>query len=325
MDYLAHGLTLALAWFLVVSALASAIVAGTIGRRAASLPTQSPAFWFGVRLFPSSLATAFVAALFVPSYLAYEPREFVEGFDLTLTTLAIAAAALCVVAAGRAVGAWRAANARRSEWMRHARPIALEGTNLPAFEIDADAPLMALVGIVRPCLLVTRGLTDLLTADELAASVTHEIGHWRASDNVKRLVIRAAPDLLGASDAAQVLERRWAAAAERRADACASDGGARCALASALVKVARLMPAAGDASTSIRACRAGWEPISTLVGGGDLAARVEGLLDDRRPARASAPFAWAVATAAFIASAAAYAPLLRVVHSATEILVSSLP
>jgi len=30
MDYLAHGLTLALAWFLVVSVLASAIVAGAI-------------------------------------------------------------------------------------------------------------------------------------------------------------------------------------------------------------------------------------------------------------------------------------------------------
>jgi Zn-dependent protease with chaperone function len=325
MDYLAHGLILALAWFLVVSALASAVVAGAIGRRAASMPTESPAFWFGVRLFPSALATAFVTALFVPSYLAYEPRELVEGFDLTLTALAIAALALCVIGAVRAVGASRAANARTAEWMRHARPIALEGTNLPAFEIDADAPLMALVGILRPRLLVTRGLVDALTAEELGASVTHEIGHSRAWDNVKRLAMRAAPDLLGVGEAARTIERRWAAAAERHADAYAAGGAARCALASALVKVARLMPAA-DAPTSTGAWRAAWEPISTLVGGGDLAARVEGLLDDRTPARTPARFAWVVATTtAFIASIAAYAPLIRIVHSATEVLVRALP
>ncbi len=278
--------------------------------------TQSAAFWFGVRIFPSAFAIVFVAALFVPSYLAYEPRESVEGFDLTLTAMAIAALALWIIGMARALRAWRGANTRAAEWMRHARPIALEGTNLPAFEIDADAPLMALVGILRPRLFVTRGLIDALTAEELGASVTHEIGHSRAWDNVKRLAMRAAPDLLGESDAAQTLERRWAAAAERRADACAAGGAARCALASALVKVARLMPSTiPDIG----------EPISTLVSGGDLAARVEGLLDDRTPARTPTLFAWIVATTALMTSIAAYAPLLRLVHSATEALVRTLP
>ena len=43
--------------------------------------------------------------------------------------------------------------------------------------------------------------------------------------------------------AARAIERRWAAAAEHVADRSAGDsGGARCALASALVKVARLTP-----------------------------------------------------------------------------------
>ena len=105
--------------------------------------------------------------------------------------------------------------------------------------------MMALVGVLRPRLLVTRGLVAALTDEELAASIAHEVGHSRARDNLKRLLMRAAPDLLTATPAARAIERRWASAAEHRADRMAADDSpvARCALASALVKVARLTPA----------------------------------------------------------------------------------
>ena len=84
--------------------------------------------------------------------------------------------------------------------------------------------------------------------------------------------MRAAPDFLAYVGGARLMEQRWAAAAEHAADRIggADPVDARCALASALVKVARLTPAAIPQA----------EPISTLIAGGDIAARVQRLLSD---------------------------------------------
>jgi Peptidase family M48 len=179
---------------------------------------------------------------------------------------------------------------------------------------------MALVGVVRPRLLVTRGLLEALAPEELLASVAHELGHRRGWDNLKRLAMRAAPDILAPTSVARDIERRWASASERTADHLAGDDGAtRCALASALVKVARLMPPVTPVT----------EPICTLVGGGDIASRVERLLDDRLVADAarSRPSRWGIAVTLLAASLVVlgYAPLVRAVHDATELLVRSLP
>ena len=73
---------------------------------------------------------------------------------------------------------------------------------------------------------------------------------------------------------------------------------------------------AGDAPTT--------EPISTLVDGGDIASRVRSLLDDASAGGRDAalpPRAGSAPRVAVAALAVGYAPLLRVVHVATEILV----
>jgi len=99
---------------------------------------------------------------------------------------------------------------------------------------------------------------------------------------------------------------------------CEHDPRARCALASALLKVARLTPPVTPLS----------EPICTLMGGGDIASRVRRLLDDRTAGSAGTvrrTAGWTAALAAVAAIGVAYAPLLRAVHEATELLVRSLP
>jgi len=187
--------------------------------------------------------------------------------------------------------------------------------------VDADQPFIALVGVFRPRLLITRGLLDTLTTAELDAAVAHEMGHRRSFDNLKRLLMCAAPDLLAYSNAARTVERRWAAAAERIADRISghpNTAAARCALASALVKVARLTPAPVGSS----------EPISMLISGGEIASRVQSLLDDEEAAVPSGrPWTRRIAPVVAVAMmlAAAYAPLLRSVHELTEMLVRSLP
>src|SRR5262245_53098180 len=114
MEFFVHGGTLALAWFLLVNLAMSAAVAAGAGwliRR----PTgaDSAAIWFAARVLPAATALLFVGVVFVPSYWKYEPRDFVEDFDITLTVLALGAAALFIAAAVRGVSAWRGA-ARRT-------------------------------------------------------------------------------------------------------------------------------------------------------------------------------------------------------------------
>ena len=317
MNYFVHGATLALAWFLAINVLVSAAVV-----LAAIRPPRLASSLLALRLLPAMLSTAFVAIVFLPSYWTFEPRDFPEGFDLTLTALAGLAVIVLVGTASRTAGVWWRAVRRARVWTQTAAPLALAGIEVPAFRIDAPEPVMALVGIFRTRLIVTRGLIEALTPEEIAAGAAHEAAHDRARDNLTRLAMRGAPDVLHWTRAARVLERRWAAAAEHRADAAASIVGsraARLALASALVKIARLMPAAAPLG----------EPISTLVGGGEIAARVERLIDDgpHRGANRRRPGAlWTVlAIAAAAALAAGYLPLLETIHRTTEILVQRLP
>lgn len=315
MTYLTHGITLALAWFFAVNAAASAAVALAVRR----VP-RSASLLLGLRLFPAAISAAFVAAVFLPSYWRFEPRDFTERFDLTLTALAAVAAVLIAAALGRGGAAWWRAARRAHVWTDTAVPLRLAGVEIPVFRIDAPQPLLALAGILHPRLIVTRGLMEALTAEELAASVAHEIGHHSARDNLKRLAMRGAPDLLRWLPAARALERAWAAAAEHDADAAASIARSRAmrlALASALVKVARLMPVAAPPA----------EPISTLIGGGEIASRVQRLIDDA-PGIGSSPRGarwFAVAAASAVCLAVGYGPLLEAVHLATETLVHSLP
>jgi Zn-dependent protease with chaperone function len=322
-----HGVTLGLVWFLIVNGAATLVTAATARRLAREDWRRPAALWLGLRLFPAAASSILVATVFVPSYWMYEPRDYREGFQGALAMIALVAVAVVVAALARGAAAWTQASARARNWMRVAQPIALAGVSMPAFRIDVDAPVMALVGVFKPRLFISRRVLSMLSDDELAASVAHEVGHCRAFDNLKRLALCGTPDFLATTRLARDLEQRWASAAEHDADRSAyatADGdaraGARCALASAIVKVARLVPPAGRIA----------EPISTLVDGSDIESRVHSLLDGqaaiRRP-RTRRQIALRVAAAIVLTALApvGYTPLLRTVHAVTEVLVHSLP
>lgn len=314
--YVVRGLTLALAWFMTLNVASTAVVVAVARRLLRRPDLRSPALWLALRLGPAIVSTMFVAVVFLPSYRRYEPHSNAgEGFDLTLTVLAVAAGALMALAVLRATTALRSARRRTRAWWRASRPLEIGQASIPAFAIEIETPIMALVGVLRPRLLVTRGVLHALTADELRAAVAHELGHRRAFDNLKRLAMRAAPDLLFMTSEGAAVEARWASAAEHAADhrACADDSS-RCALASALVKFARLTPP----RTPIA------QPISTLVDGGEIASRVQRLLSAPQPGP-DATLVRLATVAVPLAAVAAYTPLLRLVHEATEVLVRTLP
>ena len=106
MSYLLHGATLALAWFFALNAALSVLVAllARVARRPAAL--------LMLRLLPAAGSILFVAIVFVPSYWRFEPREFDEGFALTLMLAAAASGVLLVKALLQGVAAWRRAAVR---------------------------------------------------------------------------------------------------------------------------------------------------------------------------------------------------------------------
>ena len=325
--FVLHAFVLALVWFVIVNGVATVAVAA-VARQLIDEDRARPAsLWMGLRLLPSAASSVLVMTIFLPSYWLYEPREYTEGFQAALSTVALFASAIVIAAIGRGAAAWMHASRRAASWASVSRPIALAGSSLPAYRIDVDAPVMALVGVCQPRLFISRSVIAALNDEELAASVAHEVGHRQALDNFKRLMFLSAPDFLPAA-LARVLEQRWASAAELNADRRASDGardhsaalGARCALASAIVKVARMMPVPATMA----------EPISTLVDGGDIESRVHSLLasgarNDRPDARTSR-ISLALATTLTLALlAGGYTPLLRAMHEVTEVLVQTLP
>src|SRR5262249_55951036 len=126
-------------------------------------------------------------------------------------------------------------------WRRAAGP---QGSTfgIPVFVVADPLPVMSLVGALRPELFVTDRVASELTADEFELSLSHEAAHVRSNDNLKRLIMTWAPDLLGTSRLGRDLNDRWRAAIELAADAEAvgSSESRAVLLASALVKIARL-------------------------------------------------------------------------------------
>ena len=141
MRYLLHGATLALAWFLATNLLLSAAVVAAsawAGAGGISLGRGSASRLLLLRLLPSAASVLFVACVFIPSYWKFEPRE-TEGFDLTLTLAAAAACAVIAAAALRGAIAWWRAIKRARAWTQMARPLALDGVGIPAFQVEADS------------------------------------------------------------------------------------------------------------------------------------------------------------------------------------------
>ena len=267
------------------------------------------------RLLPSFAAAVITVAILVPGYLAYE-RGGAEHVSITLWLLAAAGAA---VIAGGLVEIARSLHktaALRREWLAAARPAIVPGAGVRAYEIDFPYPLVAVLGIVKPRLFISTQVLVSCPAGELSAIVEHERAHVRRRDNLLRLAMDAAPDLLRFTKVPAAIAGAWHVAVEHRADEAASE---RLDLASALVRVSRM--ASGAPAFAL--------PASALYGGGATEDRVRRLLsrggDTVTPMWAFAFGACAALSLALMAFAAGTGAVSRLSHAVLELTVSTLP
>jgi beta-lactamase regulating signal transducer with metallopeptidase domain len=109
--------------------------------------------------------------------------------------------------------------------------------------VDVAEPLAAVVGAWHPRIVTAESVKSACSHDEFQQVIAHEAAHIQAWDNLKLLLLVATPDALAWTPLDTALTNRWRAAAEREADqrATGDDPRKRVALASALIKVARLL------------------------------------------------------------------------------------
>ncbi len=326
------GTCLALAIFLAVNMMAATVVS-FVWRSTRQIAEQWSArmraqILFTLRLAPSVIGLIAVGFFFFPAYLDYEPRGTAEPVS---TKLAIFAA-LSIL--GLALATWRATRAfwvthkLRREWLNVSTEISLAGVGVQAFRLPHAFPIIAVVGVFRPRLFIAEQVLHTLTPEELAATVAHEYGHLRARDNLKRGLLRACRDALLIPVGSSV-EKSWSEAAESAADEYAAQTSPDVALnlASALVKIARMVPIGVRAELPLAAFIVGEE-------GRGIKARVRHLLDiasrGRETTSAKAELAAAVplatAIGAFVGSAifASHSQVLLTVHLFVERVVSFL-
>jgi len=309
MTWVALGLCLSLLAFGVLSAFLTLLLRPLYRRADGSWTSEA---LLALRLTPTACAAVAVVGLLLPAFLRFEPRD--TGERITWAVLLPAAAGLAMIAAGMLRGVRSLLDARRLRRRLAAGAVAIDlpGAPAPVFVVDHDFPLVALVGVFRPRLFVARRVLAMCTPEEMAAILAHETGHLVRRDNLRQLLVRSCPDVLAWTPSSARLDAAFEEACERDADEDGARGGRRDDLASALVKVARAVPAPLPATA----------PYMAFSRSDAVAIRVRRLLFDRpagghRPlARLGAPLLFAATAAAVLVSG--WDAALLEVHAVTE-------
>ena len=259
------GISLVLAALLTINALAS--LAAAACWRLLERPLQHCSartraeILFAMRVSPPALALVSVMLFLVPSYVGYEPYATSEVVSLKLAVLAIVSGTGVLFALWRGFRSWFATHSLLREWLAVADQIHLGGVTIPTFRISHSFPIIAVVGSIRPRLFIAERVLKTLSDEELTAAIAHEGGHLAARDNFKRSLLRACRDTLMIVPCGRPLDRAWAEAAESAADEHAAQQNVDTALnlASALVKIAKMVPVGTRAAMPLAAFLVGVE------------------------------------------------------------------
>jgi len=246
LPYYLRLLCLCFATFFVVHALSWLVVrsvAGAAVRLAEGMrPRLSSRLLFALRMAPSALTLFIVVGFCIPSYVWLEPDISGERVGFACLLAALLGASVWAVALLRG----GASVARTARYMRVCRSNAVETTvgqdSARVLVLNDDIPLMAVAGVIHPCLVVSRSVIGALSEEQKEAAFRHESAHQISRDNLKKFLFLLAPDILPFVSGLSSVELSWARFTEWAADDQAVDGDRQRALslASALVKVAKM-------------------------------------------------------------------------------------
>ena len=198
-----------------------------------------------VRLLPAMGSATLVFTVVLPSFLIYEPRHAHDQPGPLLVVSALFSLLVLGDGIRRGLRAWQATRAlvQGSETVL-TRPA---GGAADVTVINVQEPLVGVVGSWRQRIIAARSVAAACDHEEFHQVLAHEAAHMDARDNLKLLMLVTMPDALAWLTTGRALTAHWRAATELEADERASgtDPRKRVALASALIKVARLSLASG--------------------------------------------------------------------------------
>lgn len=229
--------------------LAASVVVLALSRHAARAalgmrPRQAARLFLTLRLVPFLSSLCVVISICIPSYIRYERNigsEQIGWFCLLTSALGLA---LCLSSVSRYIRALVQLHFLHKECclLHPVTSTAEENRLYVTGDDEPGSPFLALVGILRPRLIVSPCLLRNLSTEQFAVALSHERAHERSQDNLKRLLLAVTPGILPFMRGSDALERHWERYAELAADDDATFGepDRSLALAEALLQVARL-------------------------------------------------------------------------------------
>jgi len=216
---------------------------------------------FMLRIAAPVWAAIAIALFLIPSYIGYEPRVTPEVVSKKLAALAMLSVASVTFALWRVIRSWFATIRLTKKWLLRSERMDLPGIDIPTFRITHAFPIIAIVGTFRPRLFIAHEVLLSLNEEELAAAIAHECGHLAARDNLKRTLLGICRDTLVLVPFGRAVDRAWAECAEGAADEFAAQQSRATALnlASALVTIAKMVPAGARADVPLGAYLVGAE------------------------------------------------------------------
>jgi Zn-dependent protease with chaperone function len=245
-SYLAKLLWLSAGSFYVLN-LIFGVLARLYSARALCIASRLPAraaarFLFSLRVLPSVVATVLLLTLVVPSYLFLEPNVTGERPGYLCIAFGLSGALVVLTALERTLRAivisFRYSRACRKSGNNFHPPHVPFSITL----VENQFPIVALTGLLRPHILISRSVLESLSVEQIEAILSHEAAHHGSRDNLKRLYLLLVPDSIPFCNHLSILDRHWAKFAEWAADDAASraDLHSRLVLAGSLVRIARL-------------------------------------------------------------------------------------
>ncbi len=314
MTFLPRLLVIALAAYGAASLCGSAAVI-LFWRRVAAADRPDADRLFRWRLIPTAGACA-ISLVGAIAFARFEPRTGLERTGFLLLWLAAMAVAVLFTAVVKTAAAHVATRRALRGWMTAEASTVLPGVPIPVSVVMSQFPIVAIVGILRPRMIVARSVLDACSPDEWRAIVAHELWHLRRRDNARRAMLAAVPDVLTWLPFSPRAGRQWYEAADHAADGAAARSlpAGRLHLASALLRVARLVPPNHPLAVM---------PGTALYRGEHIEARVHRILDDPAVPLPARPPASLLISAALLIGVCLLA--LHPIHELVETAVSYLP
>jgi Zn-dependent protease with chaperone function len=231
------------AMFIVIAAASLALLplqrmVAVISRRQRPGTTVNLIFIF--RILPFLLGVVAAVGLVLPAYLEFEPSHTTEMPGLPLLICSWLGAIVIGVTLMRCWRILRTTWTMQNNWLRQAQRVSLYHDRIPVYRLESSKSLLAVTGILRPRIFMSKDVAGALNSAELEAALAHELSHVRTGDNLKQFILKVThpPRWLRFASG---LDSAWVSTSELAADEGAITGGASALdLSSALVKVGRL-------------------------------------------------------------------------------------